>query len=609
MKMPHVIPDPIRNPGVRDQIPASSGMTLKLILIAVILALTLAVYAASTNYGFIHLDDYDYVLDNPNVTNGITYASARWAFTTFYACNWHPLTWLSHMLDCEIFGLDARGHHMTNLLLHLASTLILFLLLHRATGSLFRSALVSAIFGVHPLHVESVAWISERKDVLSAFFWMCATWSYICYAQRPATSRYIPVLLFFAMGLMAKQMLVTLPFVFLLLDYWPLKRFSIAPASQRNLSSPGSNSLRFLLWEKAPLFALSAAASAVVYIAQHTGGATASFDAIPFITRLQNAVISYLIYILKTAWPINLAVFYPYPETISFWTTAGSVAVLLAITAAVLFKGRKFPYLPAGWLWYVGTLIPVIGLVQIGAQANADRYTYLPMIGLLILTVWGASDLATRLKLGRILTLSAAGAVLAVLTIAGYNQASYWRDSITLFTRTIAVTQNNWMAHNSLGSALKDAGRLEESFESYRKSIRIRPYFVEAHNNLGVALNAAGRRQEAADSFRTALSLKADYAEAHDNLGVVLAQQGMLSEALQHLTRALELRPLNAKAHNNMGNLLSMMGKRDDAISHYSEALRINPGHKGARKNLERLMQNSGGPSGSPFRRSGKGGG
>ncbi len=575
------------------------------ILTGVILAVTVAVYAGSLNYGFIHLDDYDYVLDNSNVTKGITYESARWAFTTFHACNWHPLTWLSHMLDCELFGLDARGHHMTNLLLHLASTLILFLLLHRATGSLFRSAFVSAIFGVHPLHVESVAWISERKDVLSSFFWMCATWSYICYAQRPATRRYILVPLFFAMGLMAKQMLVTLPFVFLLLDYWPLKRFNLAPASQRDLGGPGTNTLRFLLWEKAPLFALSAAASAVVFIAQHTGGATASFDTIPFLTRLQNAILSYLLYIFKTAWPMKLAVFYPYPETISLWNAAGSAALLLAITAAVLFKARKFPYLATGWLWYVGTLIPVIGLVQIGAQAHADRYTYLPMIGLLILTVWGASDVANRLKLGGIFTLSAAGAALVVLTIAGYNQASYWRDSITLFTRTIAVTGNNWMAHNSLGSALKDAGRLEESIESYSESIRIRPYFAEAHNNLGVALTAAERGQDAADSFRTALRLKADYAEAHDNLGVVLAQQGMLSEALQHLTRALELRPLNAKAHNNMGNLLSMMGKRDDAIRHYSEALRINPGHQGARKNLERLMQDSKRPSGSPFKRGG----
>jgi len=572
-------------------------------LVGLISTLTIVVYAESLKYGFIHLDDYEYILDNPNVTNGLTVNGFKWAFTTFYACNWHPLTWLSHMLDCRLFGLDAGGHHLTNLIIHLASTIILFLVLNRATGSLIRSAFVSIVFGVHPLHVESVAWISERKDVLSAFFWMCSILAYVHYAQRPGRIRYSLVALFLVMGLMSKQMLVTLPFVLLLMDYWPLRRIDFSTELKKGADDSWSHTLRMLILEKVPLFALCAAAAAVAFIAQHSGGATASFDAIPFQTRLQNALISYVVYIFKAFWPVNLGVYYPYPEIVSLWKAAGSTLLIFAVTAAVIFKARKVPYLPMGWFWYLGTLVPVIGLVQIGAQAHADRYTYIPLTGLAIILAWGGADLVSRLKPGRILPLLAASVAALALSIAGSSQVSYWKDSITLFERTIAVTKNNWMAHNSLGSALKDAGRLDESIRSYHESIRIKPYFQEAHNNLGVALTAAGKKQEAAESFRTALRLKPDYAEAHDNLGVVLAQMGGLTEGLEHIKRSLEINPDNAKAHNNMGNVFSMMGEKNDAIRHYSEALRINPAHKGARKNLDLLMQRSQRQPGSPFRR------
>lgn len=561
-----------------------------LILLAVVLALTGVVYFEAPRFGFIHLDDFDYVIENPYVKGGLTWRNVKWAFTSFHACNWHPLTWLSHMLDCELFGLDPMGHHLTNLIFHLASTAVLFILLRLATGSLYRSAFVAAVFGVHPLHVESVAWISERKDVLSAFFWMCSLLAYVFYVRRGGKRRYLLAAAFFVLGLMSKQMVITLPFVMLLMDFWPLERMKSLP-------------LKTLITEKFPFFALTLAGGLVAFLAQHLGGATASFDALPLFTRLQNAAVSYFIYILKTAVPTGLGVYYPLVGAPPFWQAAAALAALAGVTAAAFITVRRIPYLATGWLWYAGTLVPVIGIVQIGGQAYADRYTYLPMIGLLIAASWGGVHLSRRLGIPNKIQLAAASAAVLALTAAGQRQASYWKDSVTLFERTISVTVNNWMAYNSLGSALKDAGRLEEAIASFRKSIGIKPGFREAHNNMGVALTAAGRRQEAEQSFLTALKIEPDYAEALDNLGVVLAQQGRVSEGLKYIQRALELRPLNAKAHNNMGNVMTMLGRKDEAVRHYNQALSIDPSHRGARQNLDKLMRETQRPSGSPFKR------
>jgi Flp pilus assembly protein TadD len=563
---------------------------LVLVLLALVLALTGAVYFDAPRFGFIHLDDFDYVIENPYVKSGLTLRNVKWAFSSFYACNWHPLTWLSHMLDCELYGLDPMGHHLTNLIFHLASTAVLFLLLHLATGSLYRSAFIAAVFGVHPLHVESVAWISERKDVLSAFFWMCSLLCYVSYARRGGKARYLLAAAFFILGLMSKQMLITLPFVMLLMDFWPLERLKSLP-------------LRKLLTEKIPFFTLTLAGALVAFLAQHLGGATASFDALPLLPRLQNAAVSYFIYTFKTAFPTGLGVYYPLIGPPPLWQAAAALTALAGITAAAFIAAKRLPYLTTGWLWYTGTLVPVIGIVQIGGQAYADRYTYLPMIGLLMIAAWGGNHLSRRLRIPNKIQFAVASIALIALTAAGNRQASYWKDSITLFERTISVTGNNWMAYNSLGSALKDAGRLDEAIASYRKSIGIKPGFREAHNNMGVALTAAGRTQEAEQSFRTALQIEPEYAEALDNLGVVLAQQGRPSEGLQYVKKALEIKPLNAKAHNNMGNVMTMLGRKEEAVKHYNQALSIDPTHRGARQNLDRLLRESQPPAGSPFRR------
>jgi tetratricopeptide (TPR) repeat protein len=537
-------------------------------------AATVIVYAPVRQHEFLNFDDTQYVSENPAVAGGLTGPGVSWAFTTRHAGNWHPLTWLSHMLDVELWGLNAGPHHVTSVLLHLASTLLLFRLLHRMTGALLRSAFVAALFALHPLHVESVAWVAERKDVLSTLFFMLTLWGYVAYARRPRWSRYAAVLALFALGLMAKPMLVTLPFVLLLLDFWPLAR--AAPLG----------AWRQLVLEKLPLLALAIASSAMTFLTQQQAGAVKALDVLPFGRRVANAVVAYVAYIGQMLWPVGLVPLYPYPASRPAWQVAGAVLVLTAISVAAIRAARRHPYLPVGWLWYVGTLVPVIGLVQVGSQPMADRYTYVPLIGLFIIAAWGVSVLLHRTP-RRSLALGAGAALVVVgCVIAARRQLTHWRDSVALWEHAVEATPASHRAHNNLGHALAKRGRFAEAVPHYVEALRLKPDYAEAHNNLGYALADQDRVREAIAHYSEALRVLPDYAEAHNNLGVALAGEGNTEEAVEHLSEAVRIEPGRAEAHNNLGAVLAGQGRLEDAIRHLRAAVELKPGYADARRNL-----------------------
>lgn len=546
------------------------------ILICLVLALaTAAVYWQVGNHQFINLDDDVYVYENPAVQAGLTAHGFAWAFTTFTSANWHPLTWLSHMLDVQLFGLDAGRHLYTNLVLHILNSLVLFLALRRLTGAVWRSAFVAALFALHPLHIESVAWVSERKDVLSTFFWMLTLYFYARYAERTESwKRYLLVIAGLALGLMAKPMLVTLPFVLLLLDYWPLNRLRWQPAE-------GSKALLTralpLLREKIPLFALVAASSVVTYIAQQSGGAVKALTRFPLPVRLANVLVSYASYIAKMLWPTNLAVYYPYQQTHPAAQLIGAALLLLSITALALYMARRRGYLLTGWLWYLGTLVPVIGLVQVGEQALADRYTYVPLIGLFVMIVWGAADLMSGWRSRRVAVVVAAGVLVTVLCALTWQQLRHWHDNVTLYEHTLAVTSNNYVIQTNLGYALSKAGRRAEGIEHLNEALRNEPYFFEAHNSLGAALTEEKRLDEALAHFEIALRLHPDSAKVHSNMGAALGMMGRLDEATVHLNEALRIDPSYPNTHLNLGIILLREGKNDEAAERLAEAVRIQP--------------------------------
>ncbi|MGB2930536.1 MAG: tetratricopeptide repeat protein [Desulfobacterales bacterium] len=416
----------------------------------------------------------------------MTLESIKWSFTAIHASNWHPLTWLSHMLDCQIYGMNPGQHHMTNVLLHILNTLLLFLVFKRMTGKLWQSGFVAALFALHPLHVESVAWVAERKDLLSTFFWMLTLWSYTRYVERSEFNQYLLVVLFFILGLMAKPMLVTLPFVLLLLDYWPLRRFELGSRDKNN-----SQQRRFnfaLICEKIPLFLLSAASSIGTYLVQKSSGAVNSLAAIPFHDRIANAMLSYISYIGKMIWPHNLAVLYPYRESMSLWKVAGAGLLLVLVLVFVFRMLRTKPYLAVGWLWYIGTLVPVIGIVQVGVQAMADRYTYVPLIGIFIIIAWGVPDLIPKGRFRRIGLAAITMAILVICMITTRMQVRYWSNSTTLFEHALDVTDGNSVAHLNLGEALAEQGKINAAMKHYQEALRIKPSLFAPHLNLGVAL-------------------------------------------------------------------------------------------------------------------------
>jgi tetratricopeptide (TPR) repeat protein len=547
-------------------------------------------------YGFVNFDDGDYFSSNYHVRAGLTWKGVLWAFQTGYASNWHPLTWLSLMLDAQLFGAGPAGPHLTNVLLHAANAVLLFLLLKRLTSTLWPSAFVAALFAIHPLHVESVAWVSERKDLLSGLFFMLTLLMYARYAEqfkaRSPKSKvfYGLALLFFALGLMSKPMLVTLPFVLLLLDYWPFGRVTSDKwrVTRFRIPVPQLSSLNHLLLEKLPFLLLSAASCVATILAQRE--AIKSMIVLPLTLRFGNALVSCVTYIVQTVWPDNLAVFYPYRFDIPAWQTAGAGALLLFITLLVFRTARRFPYFTTGWLWYLGMLVPVIGLVQVGNQSHADRYTYLPLIGLFMVITWAAVDLLSVWRYRHRVLGFASFIVVAALMVYASIQTLYWRNGESLWAHALNCTSGNYIAHNGLGYVLAAQGRTAEAIEHYQKVLEINPHSAEAHLNWGILLARQGRTAEAIEHYQKALEIDPDYADADNNLGTVFLNQGRLDEAAEYCHRALEANPSLAEAHNNLGILLAKQGRTAGAIGQFQKAFEIKPDYAEAHYNLANIF-------------------
>jgi len=615
-----------------------------LCLAVALAAIAAAVYAPVRHHDFVSIDDPLYVSENPVVSRGVTWEGVKWAFTTGHAANWHPVTWLSHMADVEAFGMTPGRHHVTSAALHVVNTLLLFLLLKRMTGRAGPSAFVAALFAVHPLHVESVAWIAERKDVLSALFWLLTTWAYVGYVRAkragsppaaalvPAphagreTGFYLLMLLLYALGLMAKPMLVTLPLTLLILDWWPLNRLrrpiaggpeagsggptsawdargneppdrrgcvaeSGAPTSAGDARSHERPERRGhlaseLIWEKVPLLVLAAASSLVTFIVQQRGGAVSDLAYVPLAHRAASAVVSCGAYTLKMAWPADLMAFYRYPSSIPVVPLVASALFLAGVTWLAVRTARSRPYLLAGWLWYLVTLAPVVGIVQIGRRAMADRYTYIPLIGIFVMVAWGVRDLAACRLIAAVPARKTAMrgalpvvavALVAALAVAARAQVGHWADSTSLWTHALNVDPGNYVAHNSLGALASDAGRTEEAIEHFSRAVRFGPDYPEAFNNLGLMYARQGRTAEAVEQYRKALALNPGLAPAHGNLGLALVTLGRMEEALPSYEAAIRLEPGAAIYRSNLGAALYQQGRAADAIAPFTEALKLDP--------------------------------
>jgi len=609
----------------------ASGLALVVVLL----------YWRVGSFEFLYCDDDTYVFHNQVVREGLTLRGVAWAFDGAHVANWHPLTWISHMLDVQLFGLHAGRHHQLNVLLHAANAALLFVLLLRMTGLPWRAAAAAAFFAWHPLRVESVAWVAERKDVLSLFFGLLSLLAYLHYAHRPGWRRYLPVVLLFALGLMAKPMLVTLPLVMLLIDTWPLRRFTFSESTE-NVAEPdgvprfASASARRLLLEKLPLLALAAASSTVTLLAQGAGGALGDLTTLPLGSRIANAFTSYAIYLRKTGWPLDLGPFYTHPallspETYSPWNTVAisSAVLVLGIASVAIAQWRSRPYLAVGCLWFLGTLVPMIGLVQVSDQGLADRYSYLPSIGLSIACVWLVADWA---EAGGAWRRRACGALSVGLLVAcvgvSWRQVGFWRDGVTVFERAVAISPDSHFAQNHLGRAYENRGDFDAAEVAYQRAVELRPFYAGAHSNLGSVLSKAGRYREAIahleqaialrprrasfhsnlglvyaqqgewqrafDAYQRALTLSPDYPTAHFNLGLALSTTGHPKEAAGHLQRAVELDPDEANYANALGVVLAQLGQLDAAERAYVMALRAAPGHPVAVCNLGELSERRG---------------
>lgn len=626
----------------------SGALYLQAVICLVLVAAIFGVYGQVRHFDFVNYDDPKYVYDNYYVPRGLTSETVRWALTAVHEATWQPMVWLSYMLEQELHGMDPGWYHLTNVLLHTANTLLLFLLLRSMTGALWQSSLVAALFALHPIHVESVAWITERKDVLSTLFFMLTLLSYARWVKSTGRRFYALTLFFFILGLMSKPMLVTLPFVLLLLDFWPLKRFKIQDSGFK-ISS--------IILEKFPFFILTVASCVLTYYVQQKGGAIAPADEYPVGVRIANALVSYTLYMKKLLLPFDLAVLYPHPGKLSFWkpTAASVLLILLSFPAAGAIKKR--PYLLMGWLWFLGTMVPVIGIIQIGAHALADRFAYIPFIGLYIILAWGISDIASHLTSYKKTTVSLSAIGLLMMMLLTRTTAGYWKDSITLFEHALKVNPENFVAHNCLGCALADQGRTDEALQHYTESLRIEPLYAEAHanigialakkgmldkairhytaaleidpgkpgprNNLGAALNRAGRTDEAIEQFRAVLQIDPEYVSAHYNLGIAYAKKGRFADAVKHFSEVFRLRPEYAlpgkaavfpdrlndpagdiqaaqvraeygKAQNNLGAQRAMQGNVAEAIENFNEALKVNPDAVETHYNLGLFLQQLG---------------
>ena len=562
-----------------------------LLIVLGLAVMTFGIYAQVIGHQFVTLDDPTYIRENPNVNRGVTLAGLAWAFTTFHVANWHPLTWISHMIDCQLFGTNAGRHLLVNALIHVANTLLIFYFLFRTTHGRWPSALVAALFALHPFHVESVAWASERKDTLSTFFGLLSLIAYVRYAEAPSIGRYAWVAIMLTLGLLAKPMLVTWPLVMLLLDYWPLRRLQSLDASDQ-LSVPS----KFVV-EKLPLFALVAVAMIITFLAQAHGGAVRTFADAPFALRLSNAVVSYAKYLLLTFWPNNLAVYYPLaPTGIPTWQVIGAAFILIGITALCLFQRRDRPYLIVGWLWFLGTLVPVIGFVQVGGQTMADRYFYIPSIGVFIALVFGLADLAKSWRVAPSLSVGIAGGVLLILATLTNAQIQRWQDSFTLFEHTLAVTPPNLHIEHNLGLAMGGSGRYDEAVAHFEKALQIDRNFYDGLVGMGVTLEFQGRLPEAIDYFQAAIRSQPGAPTAHVQLGHVLWKQNSDQAALEEMRRASQLAPKDPDIRADFGLALELVGRIPEAIEQFHEALRMNPNNAEAHANLGLALLASGKP-------------
>ena len=576
------------------------------------------VFGQTLHHGFVNFDDDEYVYNNVQVIHGLTLHGMAWAFTTEVSAYWHPLTWLSHMLDCQLWGLKAGGHHLTNVLLHTANALLLFLVLRRMTslrpdegvgaaapqaGALWCSAFVAAVFAVHPLDVESVAWVAERKNVLSTLFWLLTMGAYVRYVEKsevqsPRSKVYYGLtLVFFALGLMSKPMLVTLPFVLLLLDYWPLQRVS---SFKFSVSSPGTTpsstlnsdqsragpQLSALVFEKVPLLLLAVGSSVVTYLGQKNLNSVTTLKESPLGVRLAKVSVNYVGYLRDTFWPEGLTVLYPYPPTFSVVTVGLSVLLLASLTLLVLWTVRSRPYLAVGWFWFLGTMIPVIGLVQVGNTPVADRFTYVPQIGLYLMAAWAARDLTVSWRCRRQWRVAMATLVITALMVGASIQTTYWRNGESLWIRALACDPENFHAQSNLGNALFQTGRVDEAMAHFQEALRIKPDDAEIQNNFGNVLLQKGEVDEGIIHIQKALQIRPDNAEIQNNLGNALLQKGEVDEAIVHYQKALQIDPHGAEIRYDLGNALLQKGEVDEAIGDYQKALQINPYHADAHDNL-----------------------
>jgi Flp pilus assembly protein TadD len=562
--------------------------------------ITLAVFGQTLHHEFVNYDDNIHVYDNSMVKSGLTLTSISWAFTFSHSDYWHPVDFLSHMLDCQLYGLAPAGHHLTNVLLHATVAILLFLVLREMTGALWRSAFVAAVFAVHPLRVESVAWVSERKDILQGLFFMLTIWAYVRYARHSwSLMRYLAVMLLFALGLMSKPTLMTLPFVLLLLDYWPLKRF-VPSAAAGGASGTKAYDWRnyypiftALIVEKVPLFMLSAASCVQAAI-----GNSPAFEAsktLPRTLQISNAVVSYAAYIFQMVYPAKLAVVYPFPVMgLPLEEVVGAVILLVFVSAAVFVLRQRQPCFLVGWLWYLGMLVPMIGFVQAGITARADRYTYLPQIGLYLLLTWAAADLCVGWRYRRVVLGGGSTAVLAALIYCAHAQTSYWQNSESLWTHTLEVTENNYTAHNDLGADLLSRGQTSRAISQFQEALRLKPDYASAHINLGLALFRLGHTGGAISQYQEAIRLNPDRTGAHYNLGLALFNQGQIDGAISQYQAVLRLDPDYADAHNGLGLALGRKGLVNEAISQYREAIRSKPDDAPAYENLGIALLNQG---------------
>ena len=579
----------------RRRSPTHSGRVVVGIVSVFLAVIVWIAFGQALGHEFVGYDDHRYVVQNPRVTNGLTLGGIQWAFTHVHASNWHPLTTISHMLDCQLYGLQPWGHHLSNILLHAAAAILLFFALRKLTGALWPSLLVAAVFAVHPLRVESVAWVSERKDVLSGVFFMLTLWAYARYARGngPPFFWYITIVVLFALGLMCKPTLVTVPFVLLLLDYWPLGRSQPSSSLGRGIMT---DTWPWLVVEKLPLFVLSVASCVATLLAQKQ---TLDASLKPSLgERFGNALVSYATYVGQMIWPTRLAVLYPYPEgNLKLPQVILALLLLLIISTGFFLWRRKYPFLLTGWLWYLGMLVPMIGIVQVGLQVRADRYTYLPQIGLYLLVAWGAIELFHQWRRSHVILAVAALVIMTALIIRSYFQTSYWRDTETLWKHAIATTSNNYVAHNNLASTLSQSGRFDEAIVECQKALKIKPDLAAAHNILGAALlrskqggdDAGGQNgtvDEAIVHYRRALQIKPDFAQARSNLGHALLQKGQVDEAIAQFQNALEIDSDDAEAEFSLGNAFFQKREVPKAIAHYQKALEISPDYAEARYNL-----------------------